>query len=189
MENTRMMQNTKTTKAPDRTRRRIWWVLAGLAGLLGVMIAPLPSTAAGPAEDGLVCTTNASASFVLTAQTGYITTPDMNSMFMWSYGNGNNAFQYPGPYICVNEGDHVTITLKNHLAVPTSIMFPGVSGVSADGAPSQPDLANNSLTKGAIAGGSVTYTFTAYDNKRPHKAIVFGGPGPRNGEEDARNED
>jgi metallo-beta-lactamase class B len=31
--------------------------------------------------------------------------------------------------------------------------------------------------------GSVTYTFTAYDNKRPHKAIVFGGPGPRNGVE------
>ncbi len=29
--------------------------------------------------------------------------------------------------------------------------------------------------------GSVTYTFTAYDNKKAHKALVFGGPGPRNG--------
>ena len=29
--------------------------------------------------------------------------------------------------------------------------------------------------------GSVTYTFTAYDNKKPYKALVFGGPGPRNG--------
>ncbi len=29
--------------------------------------------------------------------------------------------------------------------------------------------------------GSVTYEFTAYDNKKPYKALVFGGPGPRNG--------
>ncbi len=29
--------------------------------------------------------------------------------------------------------------------------------------------------------GSLTYTFTAFDNKKPHKAIIFGGPGPRNG--------
>ncbi len=29
--------------------------------------------------------------------------------------------------------------------------------------------------------GSVTYTFTAFDNKKPYKALVFGGPGPRNG--------
>jgi len=29
--------------------------------------------------------------------------------------------------------------------------------------------------------GSLTYEFTAYDNKKPYKALVFGGPGPRNG--------
>jgi metallo-beta-lactamase class B len=29
--------------------------------------------------------------------------------------------------------------------------------------------------------GSVNYEFTAYDNKKPYKAFVFGGPGPRNG--------
>ena len=29
--------------------------------------------------------------------------------------------------------------------------------------------------------GSLTYTFTAFDNKKPNKALVFGGPGPRNG--------
>jgi FtsP/CotA-like multicopper oxidase with cupredoxin domain len=183
MEKTRMTKTSSSKKAPavagtvaapTRTRRRAWWVLAGLAGLLGVMIAPLPSTAAGPAEDGLVCTTNSSASFVLTAKTGYVTTPDMNSMFMWSYSNGNNGFQYPGPNLCVNEGDNVTITLKNTLTqvpgpglpavpVPTSIMFPGISGVLADGQPSQPDLVNNSLTKVAVTGGSVTYTFKAAD--------------------------
>jgi metallo-beta-lactamase class B len=29
--------------------------------------------------------------------------------------------------------------------------------------------------------GSVNYEFTAFDNKKPYKAFVFGGPGPRNG--------
>jgi hypothetical protein len=29
----------------------------------------------------------------------------------------------------------------------------------------------------------VNYAFTAYDNKKPYKAFVFGGPGPRNGVE------
>lgn len=31
--------------------------------------------------------------------------------------------------------------------------------------------------------GSPSYEFTAYDNKKPYKAFVFGGPGPRNGVE------
>ena len=29
--------------------------------------------------------------------------------------------------------------------------------------------------------GSPAFEFTAYDNKKPYKAFVFGGPGPRNG--------
>jgi metallo-beta-lactamase class B len=28
---------------------------------------------------------------------------------------------------------------------------------------------------------SPAYEFTAYDNKKPYKAFIFGGPGPRNG--------
>jgi metallo-beta-lactamase class B len=31
--------------------------------------------------------------------------------------------------------------------------------------------------------GSASYAFTVYDNGRPHKALVFGGPGQRNGVE------
>jgi metallo-beta-lactamase class B len=31
--------------------------------------------------------------------------------------------------------------------------------------------------------GSASYEFTVYDNGRPHKALVFGGPGQRNGVE------
>jgi hypothetical protein len=29
----------------------------------------------------------------------------------------------------------------------------------------------------------VNYAFTAFDNKKPYKAFIFGGPGPRNGVE------
>jgi FtsP/CotA-like multicopper oxidase with cupredoxin domain len=146
-----------------RRFRRAWWMPLAAAGVVAAaMLAPIPTKAAPPPSEGLVCTTNASASFVLTARTGYITTPDLNSMFMWSYAAGNGSFQYPGPYLCVNEGDSVTITLKNTLAVPTSIMFPGITGVHADGAPNQPDLSTNSLAKVAGAnGGSVAYTFKA----------------------------
>jgi len=39
-----------------------------------------------------------------------------------------------------------------------------------------------SITPGHTPG-SVNYAFTAYDNKKPYKAFVFGGPGPRNGVE------
>jgi metallo-beta-lactamase class B len=31
--------------------------------------------------------------------------------------------------------------------------------------------------------GSPTFTFTVYDNGRPHRAVLFGGPGQRNGVE------
>jgi metallo-beta-lactamase class B len=39
-----------------------------------------------------------------------------------------------------------------------------------------------SITPGHTPG-SVNYAFTAFDNKKPYKAFVFGGPGPRNGVE------
>ena len=52
---------------------------------------------------------------------------------MWSYANADTggAFQEPGPVLCVNEGDTVTVNLHNGLAEPTSIVFPGQEGVSA----------------------------------------------------------
>jgi metallo-beta-lactamase class B len=45
-------------------------------------------------------------------------------------------------------------------------------------------LGNTSLKVYKLPGhtpGSASFAFTAYDNGRPHKAFVFGGPGPRNG--------
>ena len=73
-------------------------------------------------------------------------------MYMWSFAPTGGAFQHPGPVLCVNQGDTVTViltnSLPNYLSLPTraSIIFPGQENVQANGALAQPDLANNSLT-------------------------------------------
>ena len=142
-----------------------WLKLApvALAALTAAMVVPVAPGHAGTQAEGMVCTTSKSASFALTARPGYILTPDGNSIFMWSYANGNDPFQYPGPNLCVNQGDKVTITLHNTLPAATSIMFPGMQKVNADGVLTKPDFANKTLTKPAAPAGSVTYTFTATD--------------------------
>ena len=59
---------------------------------------------------------------------------------MWGYSSGFDAFQHPGPVLCVNEGDTVTVILHNTLPEAASIVFPGQDGVLADGAPAQPEV-------------------------------------------------
>jgi FtsP/CotA-like multicopper oxidase with cupredoxin domain len=166
--------------------RRLWWLVpaaaVAVAGGLRLPVAANYLVAAHPSE-GMLCTngkaglsgTTSTRSYVLTARDGYITTPDGNSIYMWSYANGDQGFQYPGPYLCANEGDLVTITLRNLLPTtytdqahlnavhtPTSIAFTGIPGVKVDGVAATPDLATNSLSKAALnGGGTVTYTFTA----------------------------
>ena len=53
---------------------------------------------------------------------------------------GGHAFQHPGPVLCVNEGDTVTVILNNTLPRAVSIMFPGQENVLANGAPAQPQF-------------------------------------------------
>ena len=129
-------------------------VMVFVIGLLAVSpLAPLQSAKAQSQATGIVCTTGTSPNptFTLTAQSGYIQMPDMETMYMWSYGSP--SFQHPGPVLCVNEGDTVTVILNNSLpyALPTSIIFPGQVNVLADGSAAQPefDLSGNltSLTK------------------------------------------
>ncbi len=135
---------------------------AAIAGALGGV-----TTAHGDTQEasGLVCTTSSSGDFTLTAKAGRVSTPDGNTMYMWSYADGNGGFQLPGPYLCVDEGTTVTVTLKNDLPEPVSIIFPGQSGVTADGAPSQPTYEGTELTSMTTAadadGGEVTYSFVA----------------------------
>jgi FtsP/CotA-like multicopper oxidase with cupredoxin domain len=101
-------------------------------------------------------------------------------MFMWGYAPAGGHFQYPGPVLCVNQGDTVTITLHNSLSEDTSIMFPGQEGVLANGVPAQPQFDGGgsltSLTDVAPAnGGSMEYTFTVAN---PGTYIYESGTNP-----------
>ncbi len=57
---------------------------------------------------------------------------------MWGYSSGFDPFQHPGPVLCVHEGDEVTVILHNTLPEESSIVFPGVDDVTANGVASQP---------------------------------------------------
>jgi FtsP/CotA-like multicopper oxidase with cupredoxin domain len=107
---------------------------------------------------GLVCTEDAGTTptFDLETKTGYITAPDGNSIFMWGYTVDGNPFQMPGPILCVNEGDTVTVNLTNNLPEPSSIIFPGQADVSTSGG-----AAGLLTAEAAASGGTVSYSFVA----------------------------
>ena len=132
--------------------RRYLIIVALLAA--SALAAPTGAGAApgDPPRLGMVCTTG--PEFHLTAAGGDVETPDGNSVFMWSYQVTGGHFQSPGPVLCVNQGDTVTIHLHNTLPEPVSIVFPGQEGVTATGAAGP-------LTGEAPPGGDATYTFVA----------------------------
>lgn len=126
---------------------------------------------------GMICTTNATATFNLVTQTGYIAQPDGNVVFMWGFSEAGAPFQHPSPVLCVNEGDTVTINLVNNLPNDVSIIFPGQQDVLADGVLSQPVFnAGGELVSlapvAAANGGSVSYSFVA---SRPGTFIYESG--------------
>ena len=134
--------------------------LLAVAGCLFVpgRAAALP---AGAPPTGMVCTPGAVAgpnhTFDLTAQTGYIDTPDGNSVFMWSYAEVGGHFQSPGPVLCVTQGQTVVVNLTNNLPEPVSIVFPGQdAAVNAAGG-----SAGLLTTEAAANGGTVQYSFVA----------------------------
>ncbi|HEV7204218.1 MAG TPA: multicopper oxidase domain-containing protein [Jatrophihabitans sp.] len=152
---------------PRTLRSRVVAAVGVMAAASGAAAAiAVPSASASTPTDGIVCTTDSHNHFSLTAEDGYISTPDSNSIYMWSYGDSSNGFQLPGPTLCVTSGEPVTVILHNTLPEATSIVFPGQSGVKANGNPAQPQFdSGNSLTSmvqpAAARNGSVTYTFTA----------------------------
>lgn len=166
------------------------WMRLGLVGLAVVALIAIGSvasksrsaTAQTTPSIGMVCTTDTSPNptFTLDAKEGYIVLGDANTMYMWSYSVGGQPFQYPGPVLCVNEGDTVTVILHNTLTEDTSIMFPGQENVQANGAPAQPQFnGGGSLTSmtnvAAANGGSVTYSFVA---AKPGTYIYESGTNP-----------
>ena len=109
---------------------------------------------------------NGQNTFSLDATSGYVTTPDGNSVYMWSYTATGRSFQLPGPTLCVTSGTTVTVTLRNSLPEATSITLPGQDDVSVGGQPVAPEFDGTgvltSLTNSAAAtSGTVTYSFKA----------------------------
>jgi FtsP/CotA-like multicopper oxidase with cupredoxin domain len=142
---------------PSRMVRFV--VAAAVAGLVAVTLAAPSEAAPGPTT--MICTgspngTADAVNFDLQATDGRIDTPDGNTVYMWGFATDPGSFQMPGPVLCVDEGDTVTVNLTNTLAEPTSIVFPGQMGVSASGG-----SAGLLATEAAAGGGEVSYTFTA----------------------------
>lgn len=138
---------------------------------LGVILTAVFCVApARAAIDGLTGT-----EFNFTAKSGYVLASEGSSILMWGYGVDGNM-QYPGPTLIVNEGDLITVTVTNQLSVPTSIVFPGQTNVTASGG--VPGL----LAREALPGGTVTYSFTAskpgtytyYSGTRPDLQVMMG---------------
>jgi hypothetical protein len=176
------MSGVKTMRRFTRPRARAVQALAVSSiltcGLLVSSAAPRPAAAATESSNksGIPCTSDgaggASPTFSLSTRAGYINLPDSTTAYMWGYSEGAKAFQHPGPVLCVNQGDTVTVILRNSFtptlpksAPAVSIIFPGQENVLADGVPSQPVFdgsgALTSLAKPAQPGGSVTYSFVA----------------------------
>ncbi len=150
------------------------WLRVGLAVTLLLMVLasgylPVSSArAAGVNSSGVVCTTSTSPnpSFSLTANAGMISMPDGNSIWTWSYSSTGGAFQFPGPVLCVNQGDTVTVVLNNSLPEAASIMFQGIENVTTNGFQVEPEFDGTglmtSLVNSAPAnGGTVSYSFVA----------------------------
>jgi FtsP/CotA-like multicopper oxidase with cupredoxin domain len=135
--------------------------LAAVPLLLGLGIAP--------ADAGISGVTG--PDFTLWARSATVVLGDGNSLVTWGYSSSaSGGMQYPGPTLIVNQGQTVTVTLRNGLLVPVSAVFPGQSGVTAGpcaGSPaaaSSPGLLTLEATRAAAlngAGGCVRYQFVA----------------------------
>jgi len=167
--------------------------LSVLAAATLLSMMQLPAAHAATTDTGkptgIACTSAASPNptFSLEAKPGYIQLPDGTTSYMWSYAH-QGKFQHPGPVLCVNQGDTVTVILTNSLPEPVSIMFPGQENVLANGAPAQPQFSAGatpvvtSLTNAVAPGGSVTYSFVASEpgsyiyesGTLPHKQVRLG---------------
>ncbi|MEQ1484125.1 multicopper oxidase domain-containing protein [Methyloglobulus sp.] len=136
---------------------------------LALSVFASPSLQAGATIPGIT-----GPNFNLVAAEDYLTTPDGGSVYVWGYGNANNAtMQYPGLTLIVNQGDVVTVTLTNNLWKNTSIVFPGQEGVTANC--NDFNCADGLLAKEALPSGTVTYTFTA---TKPGTYLYHSGTRP-----------
>ena len=162
--------NMTTRPAPSFVRRSIsLLLLVGLAvGLLGMPSA----TQAAPAAARLAAATlpptiSCTPSCELWATTGTLALPGGVTVPIWGYAtSAGGSAQLPGPVILADEGDSLSITLHNALAIDTSLSFPAL--------PLVPDLA------GVAPGDTKVYSFTADDpGTFLYEASLVTAEGPR----------
>jgi hypothetical protein len=147
---------------------RKMWRLGTVLALAACSLLAVPwhgvALPVGFAKTGMVCTPGAVSgsthTFNLVTKTGYIETPDGNSVFMWSYANAdtpdNGHFQSPGPVLCATQGQTVTVNLTNTLPEASSVVFPGQLAVTPSAG--VPGLFTQ---EAAASGGTVSYSFVA----------------------------
>ena len=136
--------------------------------LAGVLLA-LGSVSAHAAITGISGTT-----FNMTAKVDHVSTADGGSVLLWGYADDDNLAgfgtraQYPAPTLIVNQGDTITIKLKNGLtvaagAVPNvSMVFPGQEVTTSCTAGTVDTCPAGTLTMEAGTDGDVvSYSFTA----------------------------
>lgn len=180
---TREIRFTPTASLPfKRLGRAVLPLALVFAAALAYVAWPSSASGASPTS-GMLCTTSPVVSnhesFTLAAVDGYSSMADGNTIYMWGYTLDGGAYQAPGPTLCVNQGDTVTVTLNNTLPEPVSIIFPGQESVQANGAPAQPVFDGSgtltSLTPAAPVSGSANYSFVA---SQPGTYIYESGTDP-----------
>jgi FtsP/CotA-like multicopper oxidase with cupredoxin domain len=129
---------------------------AGIPAAAAMLLLLLPALTLAKI-DGVTGT-----SFTLTAKSDHITTADGTTMLLWGYANGAGRAQYPGPTLIVTQGQPITVTLKNQLNVPVSIVFAGQETQATGGLPGllgrEALKADDPVTP--VDESTVTYTFT-----------------------------
>ncbi len=102
--------------------------------------------------------------------------PDSVSVEMWGFGFPGNPYTSPGPVLVVPVGDTtLTINLTNNLAVPISLVIPGLpTSLSPVYHPPGGDYEGRvrSLTTETAPGNTVSYSWT---NLRPGTFLYHSG--------------
>lgn len=143
-----MNRTRKSVQFLARHAAAVWLLISLLGGWLGASsAAPAPvRLAAATLPPTISCTPSCD----LYAKTGTLMLPDGVTVPVWGYATSPGGTpQVPGPVILANEGDSLSITLHNGLAITTALSFPAL--------PFAPDL------DGVAPAGTKTYTFTVND--------------------------
>lgn len=127
----------------------------------------------------LLLTSTASAvTFSLKTGTKNLTLPDGTTVTMWGFGLSTGAITIPGPLLTVPPGDTtLTISLKNTLAQPVSIVIPGQTTTLTPGTflDAKGRQRVRSFTQETAQNQTKTYTWT---NVKPGTYTYFSGTQP-----------